>query len=176
MAERECYWREAATGGHNRAAYYLGTMLSEIYRLFLTSFHFAIVAYFMWEPLQSFWEFFVLIFLLFVAFDSQSIALSMVLRPSSAPLMVTVAGVFVSLLNGYPTIPYLSNIGFTYYMTEALIVQELAYTNDIFKEPLMQQYDITRLSTDYAAVVIIIVLYRVIGFALMKFTNRDKQR
>lgn len=175
MGERECYWREMATGGHNRVAYYLGTIFAEVYRIFLTALHFTMVAYFMLQPLQSFWQFFLVILLLFVGFDSQASMLSMVIKPSSAPLFVTVAGVFVSLLNGFPTIPILNFGGFTFYLTEALLTQEIGYTNDLYVN-VLDQYNTARKVTDYLVAALLIIAYRVIGYVLMRFTNRDKQR
>ncbi|CUG02458.1 ABC transporter, putative [Bodo saltans] len=209
MGERECYWREMATGGHNRVAYYLGTIFAEVYRIFLTALHFTMVAYFMLQPLQSFWQFFLVILLLFVGFDSQASMLSMVIKPSSAPLFVTVAGVFVSLLNGFPTIPILNFFffikpssaplfvtvagvfvsllngfptipilnfgGFTFYLTEALLTQEIGYTNDLYVN-VLDQYNTARKVTDYLVAALLIIAYRVIGYVLMRFTNRDKQR
>jgi ABC-type multidrug transport system ATPase subunit len=175
MGERECYWREMATGGHHRVPYYLGTIVAEVYRIFLTALHFTIVAYFMLQPLQSFWQFFLVILLLFVGFDSQASMLSMVIKPSSAPLFVTVSGVFVALLNGYPTIPILNYGGFTFYLTEAMLTQEIGYTNGLYAD-VLEQYNTSRKVTDYLVAALLIVAYRVIGYIFMRFTNRDKQR
>lgn len=175
MGERECYWREMASGGHSRVAYYLGTIVAEVYRVCLTSLHFAVVAYFMLQPLQSFWQFFLIVLLLFVGFDSQASMLSMVAKPSSAPLFVSVAGVFVALLNGFPKIPMLNYVGFTFYLTEALMHQEMQYTNNLYSN-VMNQYNMDRVHLDYIVAALLIFMYRVVGYLLMKLTNRDKQR
>mmetsp|Transcript_67769 Transcript_67769/g.78727 ORF Transcript_67769/g.78727 Transcript_67769/m.78727 type:complete len:816 (-) Transcript_67769:397-2844(-) len=178
LAERECYWKEMATGSYSRVAYFLGAVLAESYRLVLGSYHFTIVAYFMLQPLQDFWEFWGVILLIFIAMDAQSAMLSIVLTPSSAPLTTTVAGVFISLLNGYPSIPGITYAGFSFYLTEALMAQELAYTNDLFEYPDWpgSQYAGGRKSLDYGIAILIIVAYRIICFLLLRFANRDKQR
>jgi hypothetical protein len=178
LAERESYWREMATGSFSRLAYFLGATLAESYRLVLGSFHFAVVAYFMLQPLQDFWEFWGLILLIFIGMDAQSAMLSIVLTPSSAPLTTTVAGVFVALLNGYPSIPGITKAGFSFYITELLMEQELKYTNDLFFYPSWpgSQYSPSQRDLATAVTLSIIVAYRIVCYLLLRFAHSDKQR
>lgn len=178
-AERTQFWREAATGSLNRLAYFIASSCAEMYRLFVTSLYFSLVAYFMWGPAMGFWRFWLIQFLSFLCMDAQAADLAMLLRQESAPLLTSIFGVFVSLLNGFPGIPVVGVVAFTWYAAEALVagstrnfghVYKLEFFNDQFG------YTLTREGVDYVVMTGIFLLYKIIGFVLLVFVDRAKQR
>ena len=178
--ERRQFWREASTGHMNRLAYYLGTMTAQSYRIFLSSLHFTIIVYFMWNPVLSFWDFFAMLFLTFACTDAQSVALGLVVKPRSAPMLVSIAAVFVALLNGYAQVPVLGFAAYSWYMTEAVFtryVEPLAGLWDV--ENTMQSfvsYTFGQFGFDVGMMIMFLVMYYAASLTALLLLNRDKQR
>ena len=173
------YWREASAG-HNKIAYFLGNSSADLYRLVLSSLHFTVVAYLMWSPYQEFGRMFLCIFLIFVAVDSQSAMLGMILNPTTAPLMASIAAVFMSLLNGYPQIPVIGPVSYAWWTSEAMFDDNTRPVEHIFRTRDVTAnffgYKVHWFAYDILITCGIIILYRIIAFCLMVFLNREKQR
>lgn len=163
----------------SRLAYFVGVTTAQIYRLFLTSLHFTMVVYFMWNPLIGFWEFFVLLFLSFACADVQSVLLASFIKPRNAPILTAVVAIFISLLNGYPQIPFVGVAAHSFYMTEGIftkVVEPIIHvvnTDEMFK---VFKYTYGRYGTDVLAMGIIYFIMYVIAFLLLVFMYRDQQR
>ena len=178
--DRQQYWKEAATGRCNKLAYFLAMTSAEIYRLLLTISHFSLIAYFMFNPLIQYWWFFFILLLAFFANDSQGAMLGLIISPKHAPLLTTVAGVFVSLLNGFPNVPGICYAGYTFYVTEAALNRYVMWQrpaqSDAVYDTKYFRYKTDRLALDIIIPILFIVVYRVAAFLIMVFTNRNKQR
>ena len=178
--ERRQYWHEASTGTVNRLAYFIGTTTAQIYRLVLTSLHFTVVVYFMWNPLVGFAEFFVVLLLSFACTDAQSVALASFIKPRNAPILTSVASVFIALFNGYPQIPFIGIAAHSWYMTEGIYTKSLepiAYLwdlNDTMNNVFGYVYG--RFSTDVQAMCAILVCYYAISFVLLVTLQRSRQQ
>jgi ABC-type multidrug transport system ATPase subunit len=177
-SEQPQYWREASAG-HNRLAYFIGYTLGDLYRLVLGSLHFSLIAYLMWEPVQGFGSFFLILFLVFLNVDSQSALLSMFLRPDSAPLLSTVIAVFMGLLNGYPGIPLINPVSYAWWATEAFLTQNVMPLTSIYSIKVLNDnwgYTLDRFGFNIGMLILYFFLYRIGAFLLMICLNREKQR
>lgn len=178
--ERRQFWHEASTGSVNRLSYFVGIASAQVYRLVLTSLHFTLVVYFMWNPAFSFGTFFLAMLLLFACTDVQTVVLASFIKPRNAPILTAVIAIFVALFNGYPQIPFISLAAHTFYMTEGLftkILEPNAYLWDM--ELTMYKvfkYTYGNYGTDVLATCLILVIMYAIAFALLIFVNRDKQK
>jgi len=172
------YWREASNG-HNKLAYYLGYSMVDLLRNVVSSLHFTVIAYLMGEPFQGFWVFWGWFILLFIIVDAQSAALSMFLRPDTAPVMATIIAIFMGLLNGYANIPMIGPLSYSWWATEGLMHNELVVTENVWSISGVEDvadWDLNRLGMDYVMLVVIYIVYRIIGFLLLVLLNREKQR
>lgn len=84
--ERSVYWREAAAG-HSRSAYYVGKILSVLYRFVITSLHFSAIYFVLGKSLMNFWDFFSVVLLLFYCIYGLASNVSMLSRPGNATLL-----------------------------------------------------------------------------------------
>jgi ABC-type multidrug transport system ATPase subunit len=178
--ERRQFWHEASTGSLNRLAYFIGVASAQVYRLILTSLHFTLVVYFMWNPLVGFGNFFGVLFLSFACTDAQSVLLASFIKPRNAPILTSVASIFIALFNGYPQIPFVGIAAHSFYMTEGIftkVLEPIAYLLDtratMFK---VFGYEYGRFGTDVLAMCLILLILHAISFALLVFTYREKQR
>ena len=174
---RTQYWREASSG-YSRAAFYVGNLTSEMYRLTLAALHFAVVVYIMWRPTMSFGSLFGFILLAFFVVDSQSVMLGIILDPQTAPLLATVTAVFTSLLNGFPTIPG-SIISYAFWLTNAVYDVESSYTRHMYNFHVIYDvfgYQLHLLATGILIVLFQALFFRVLGFLLLIRVNRQAQQ
>jgi ABC-type multidrug transport system ATPase subunit len=177
-AIQQQYWREAGAQC-NRLAFYLGASLAEFYRLLVASLHFTVVAYLMWNPPNDFWRFFLIMLLSFICADSQAVMLGMLLPVQSAPLLATVAGVFMALFNGFPNIPVINPGSYSYWATEAVASDNAEPFANIYSVKATYDnwmYTLDRFGVDVAIMIAMAVAYRVVAFLFLVLRNRDKQR
>ena len=177
-AIQQQFWRHAGSQS-SRVAFYLGTSFAEFYRLAIASLHFATVAYLMWKPANDFGRFFLILFLSFICADSQAVMLGMLLPVQIAPLLATVAGVFMALFNGFPNIPVINPGSYAFWATEAVASDSAAVYKDIYSVETTYEnwfYVLNRYETDVGIMLAMAAAYRVVAFAFLIGRNRDKQR
>ena len=177
-ATRSVYWRETSAG-HSRLAYYLGATSAESYRIVLSMLHFAAVTYIMWRPNMDFGMMFGLLLLFAFAVDSQSVFMGTVVDPAIAPLLAVVVGVFSSLLNGFPQIPVVSQVSYSFSVTELFYSAEVADVSHVFRLGVMEDvlgYILDRPAFNYCIIFGQSLLFRGLAFLFLVVLNRDKQR
>src|ERR1700676_1988266 len=98
-SERIIYWREVSNN-HSLSAYYVGKNISVLYRLAIAALHFAMVYTLLGQPYIGFGEFYLIIYLLFIATYGMASMVAMVVS-QSAPLVAVVFALVSSVFNGY---------------------------------------------------------------------------
>ncbi|ORY40654.1 hypothetical protein BCR33DRAFT_719203 [Rhizoclosmatium globosum] len=185
--EKLVYWRESAAG-YDKLAYYLGKNLSVLARIALTALHFsALYVYFM-KPTFSITTQYLLIFMNFFCIYGVSILVSMFARRDIAPLTATLVGLVLALMNG--SSPRLIdaqriNAGFLFalspnrWMTEAQYGLTIEIYEGKYDLPLSVDlfgYELGRTERNLWYILTLGIAYRIIGFGLMVFVNRNRQR
>lgn len=118
--------------GSRVSAVYLGYSLAEMLRILLLSFVFATVAYLMWQPVMQFGSFFGIIFSFFLAQDAAAAWIGILVPVASARLIALIATVFLSLLNGFPDVPFIFFGFFSYWGTVLLAAAEWEPSQHVF--------------------------------------------
>eukprot|EP00658_Telonema_sp_P-2_P006758 TRINITY_DN12550_c0_g1_i6.p1 TRINITY_DN12550_c0_g1~~TRINITY_DN12550_c0_g1_i6.p1 ORF type:complete len:244 (-),score=26.60 TRINITY_DN12550_c0_g1_i6:580-1311(-) len=179
---RQQYWKERSTGRMNPLAYFIGVTTAEIYRLLLTNNHMVLVAYFMWAPPNSYWTFYFTLLLGLFGLDSQATLLGLAVPPTYAPLLCTIANLFISLLNGFPSVPYLVNASFTFYLTEATMIENFreAAGNGIYRNVFKEfnfDHNVNRsIWLDFGVAMGFVIFYRLQAFSMMVTLHKSKQK
>ncbi len=161
----------------SRAAFYIGTSSAEVYRLALAALHFTVVVYLMWAPPMSFGWLYLVLFVSFICVDSQALMLGMFLDQATAPLLATVAGVFMALLNGFPNVPFVNPASYAFWATEAVatLMAEPYALYDVTVTYDIWFYTLGRYGADIGIMLAMAAVYRAGAFALLVLRNRDQQ-
>ncbi|KAJ3274969.1 hypothetical protein HK104_003993 [Borealophlyctis nickersoniae] len=185
--EKPVYWREAAAG-HNRVSYYIGKTFASVYRLTLSSLHFAAIYYFLATPMLSFGTQFLVTFLMFFGVYGLAAIVSMLVKRENANLLAVVFGLFAAVFCGYgPTLTQASdwNIIFIWEMSfnkwgaEAMYSASLEPYRGVFDIDASAEqfgYTLGQVGKDLGIMFVIGIVQRVVAFGLLIWTNRDKQR
>ncbi|KAI8616142.1 hypothetical protein BC830DRAFT_223049 [Chytriomyces sp. MP71] len=185
--EKPVFWREAASG-HNRLAYFLGKTIATIYRLILTSLHFTGLYMILAKPQLDPYMQYALVLFQFWGVYGISCIVSVVVRRENASLLSVVIALFAAIFCGYgPSLVqakksgymFLFEMSFNKWAAEANYAASiLVYKNklDIDLMASIWGYSLNQINLDLFMCVLIGIIMRVIGFALMVTLNRDKQR
>jgi hypothetical protein len=124
--EMVIYRREVAVG-HSHAAYFIGTNLAQLPRIFVDAVHFAFIFHILNKPLISFGNFLALAFLMYLCIYGLACIISFLVSRKNAPLLgVVLSLIFTNMTGkgGFPeAIQYLSP---SRWATEALFGIEAA--------------------------------------------------
>ncbi|KAI8621604.1 P-loop containing nucleoside triphosphate hydrolase protein [Chytriomyces sp. MP71] len=185
--EQVVFWRETASG-HSTMAYYLGKNVSAIYRVALSSLHFTGIYIFFSKPTYGFEYQYALVFLNFFCIYGIAVVVSMVVRRENAALLTVVLGLFCAIFDGFaPTlrdarqayVEFIFDLVPNRWAAEAqygLSLQvyshlyNLQYATDYFG------YELDKTTRNMCMMVALAIGYRIIGYFLMIFLRRDKQR
>eukprot|EP00759_Apiculatamorpha_spiralis_P045954 PhF_6_TR42666/c0_g1_i4/m.64303 len=179
--EMTVYWREAAVG-HNRLAYFLGVSTAAHYRIVIGALHFSMIYHILATPIISFPRMYVIVLMTYLAVYTQSEVISMILRPSNAPLLAVVLSLTFATINGYVrNFPiWLKRISYTFYASEALYTDSTAPFDHIYELQSVSapiwEYTIGWYDYDIACLVALCFGYRIVAYFCMIWLNRDKQR
>jgi len=97
--EKLTYWREAASG-HNKYAYYLGKVLSTLFRITLACFHFSVFMGVLSTPRMSFHSVFAANLLYYFCIYGFAHCVSMVTRRGDGPLIADMSSLVIGILGG----------------------------------------------------------------------------
>ncbi|KAI9142394.1 P-loop containing nucleoside triphosphate hydrolase protein [Paraphysoderma sedebokerense] len=173
--ERPVYWRETSSG-QNRLAYFLGKIMSVIYRYTLSSLHFTALFTFFGTPI-------------FFNIYGMGSLISMLTRRENASLVAVVMGLVFAAFCGYAVtlvvaersgIRWLLDLSFTRWGTEALYTSFLEpyeglYEIDRVSAPLWG-YTLRRYTTDILVMLALGLGFNVLAYSSMVMLHRDKQR
>ena len=185
--ERHIFFREAASG-HNRFAYYVGKMISAIYRYTLSALHFSAVLYYMATPQQSYTTVYIIFLGLFFNVYGMANVVGTFVRRENATLIAAIATLFSSILSGFaPTLREVRNWGllwfwdmqFARWAIEAFYASEVVIYKGLFNidnGAAIYGFTLGRVPFDFAMLFTIGFVYQVLGFVFLIIINRDKQR
>ena len=128
------------------------------------------------------WLYWMWLAFLFIIVDSQSAALSMFLKPDTAPILATVVAIFVGLMNGYANIPVVGPASYAWWTTEGILHGEIWPIRNVWSVKVLSEmapgdgWNLNQVPTDAAMLTMLYVVYRIIGFLLLVGLNREKQR
>ncbi|KAI8929997.1 P-loop containing nucleoside triphosphate hydrolase protein [Entophlyctis helioformis] len=185
--EKPVYWRETASG-HSPFAYYTGKTIATCYRILLSSLHFTALLHVIATPIVNFQSQYLMIMLTFYGVYGMSAVVSMVVAKENSALLSVVVCLFAAVLCGYGPnlnqaetwgISWLFALSFNRWAAEVQFSESvMPYSNVYILDPLINGfgYTINRLSTDFGAIVLIGIAWRIAAFFLLIGLNRSKQR
>ena len=185
--ERIVYWREAAAG-HSKLAYYLGKTWATIYRILISSLHFAAMYHVLARPIILFHEQYILVMLAFFGVYGMCSVISMRVARENAALLAVIMTLFASVLCGFgPTlkdaanwhIDWLFDLSYNRWLAEAQYSFSISIYGNVYRfddEALYFGYTLNRTTFDILMAFVIGVVWRILGYLLMVFTNRNKQQ
>jgi ABC-type multidrug transport system ATPase subunit len=178
--EMVIFWREASAG-HNRLAYYLGVSLAVIPRIILGGIHFTGFYQVLSCGYTPYPTMLMNVILIFFAVYGLSSVVSMLVPRRDAPLLAAVICVIASVLNGYVrSLPLpVCYLSYAYWSTDSYFTSEIMYAEHVIDTSItakLFRFEPHRISMDFGLMFSIGVIYRIIGFILLVFLNRDKQR
>lgn len=165
--------------GHNTLAYFLGKNLSVIYRIFLSSLHFASFAYYFSSPVFSFVVYFKAISLLYFAIYGLTSFVSFLVRRENATLFSITLVIFLGALSGYaPTLKkgkeynldFLYSLSYNRYAVEALFTETLRVYDHIYDTKAansLYSFDLFRTDFDILMIFLIGVGWRVLAYVAL---------
>jgi hypothetical protein len=175
------YWREAASG-HSRLAFFIGASSSYVYRIFISSFHFACFYFLVIAPIFSFGSFFGVIFpLVFVWYQWSAFTVWFFDRRTAA-IIAVIGGIIWSVLCGLITnIPTgVKAISAAYWATEAIYGKAtspyLLTMNVLGRSAPIFGYTIDRYNTDIGLELVVGFAWFSLAFLSMTLRHRSKQR
>ena len=185
--EIEVYWRNASSG-HDPLAYFLGKNISTLYRILLASLHFASVLYFLGAIVIPFPILYLIILGMYFGVYGLCHTVSMITKRESATLLALVLSLFSSAFCGYGIhindakdwhiYPFWL-LQFNMWGSEAFFSSVLSIYDHVYDSDISNAvfgYTLNRLPTDFAAMFVIGLGWRVIAYFCMIYFNRDKQR
>jgi hypothetical protein len=86
----------------------------------------------MWRPQISFGNFFGIVLSMFLAQDAAGAWIGIIVAPASSRLIALIATVFLSLLNGFPDVPFIFKGFFAHWQTVLLTAGEYEATQNMF--------------------------------------------
>ncbi|KAJ3253942.1 hypothetical protein HK103_007611 [Boothiomyces macroporosus] len=185
--EKPVFWREASAG-HSTLGYYIGKTISSFYRLAICSLHFTMFLHILPNPLISFWHFYWIIFGTYFGIYGLSAVISFLVEREDASLMAVVicllhgitAGFGITLVTARDGhFGWLFDMSYNRWLTEAMFndgvqpfvnIFEIQWTADAFG------YTLGRFNFDVGIAFLIGFIWRVLGYAVMMVTNRDRRR
>lgn len=185
--EKTIFWREAASG-HNKLAYYLGKIVSVVYRFSLTSLHFAAIFYFLARPIITFPKVFAIILINFYCVYGLASIISTLVRRENASLLAVVACLFAATFCGFgPTltnaqewgVAFIWEISYSKWTAEAMYSEELMAFEGVYDIEFSREtygYKLDQFGFDLAMAAVIGTVMRIVTYVLLVTTHRDKQK
>jgi len=186
--ERAVYYREASSG-HNKLAYYIAKSISMIYRLTLGSFHFAALFHCLAAPSSPFGVMFIIILSQYFAVYGLAAVTSMLVKRENSALLGVIVSLVAGVLCGFgPSlvqmrdwgVGWVNDMSYSRWANEAWMHYEtLPYRNMYMVEEVSAPlfgYTLDRFGYDIGMIMLIGLMYRVIAYLLLIYSNRDKQR
>jgi hypothetical protein len=98
------YWREAASG-HSRSAYFVGKIISTLFRIGLSSLHFTVFYALLATPIMPFGQLYLAHLLYFYCIYGLACMVSMVVSRQDGPLLAMIVSLIIGIFGGYgPTL------------------------------------------------------------------------
>lgn len=110
--------------GHRVTATFVGFCLVEVSRMIVLSLLFSTVSYLMWQPVMQFHELFGILLTVTLTYMFIGAAVGVVVPPLNSRLISLIVAVFLSLLNGFPNIPFLYFGAQQYWLTVLAMMHE----------------------------------------------------
>ncbi|KAI8907838.1 P-loop containing nucleoside triphosphate hydrolase protein [Gorgonomyces haynaldii] len=185
--ERVVYWREASSG-HDPTAYFIGKSFSVLYRLCVTSLHFAVIFHVLARPLISFQKLYVVILALFFGVYGLSSAISMIVARENAALLAVVICLFNAVFTGFGVtlvdghnwgLSWLFDMSFYRWAAEAIYTESVLPFEGVYlvyKSAEKWGYTLNRFYYDVGMAVVSGLGWRVVAYVLMRAMNRSKQQ
>jgi ABC-type transport system involved in multi-copper enzyme maturation permease subunit len=163
-------------------------MLTSTLRLVICAVHFTGLLYYLGNFVTPFNDVFLIVLLVFFCVYGASFIVSLVTRPENNTLVALVLCLVFSVLNGFGpsyylvrqwNLEWLWGLCYGLWATEALFNRETSFYDGLYNVEFSQmslQYRLDRYEVDIGALVAIGVLFRLITYAMLRFTNRDKQQ
>jgi hypothetical protein len=142
---RPVHWREAS-GGINRLAFFFGSILGDLPRMGAGVFAFLVPFTFLYQPMSSGLELFVIFSACTFAASGFGYIVSLLLPPQRAQLTGVVLALIMSMLSGLnPTLPqmdkmmpcnwmtYLYSLGFNRYAVEAMFISDCSHYTSVWR-------------------------------------------
>ncbi|KAF2733123.1 ATP-binding cassette sub-family G member 2 [Polyplosphaeria fusca] len=184
--EKTIYWREAASG-HSRSAYFIGKILSTLFRIGLSSLHFTVFYALLATPIMPFGQLYLAHLLYFYCIYGLACAVSMVVSRQDGPLLAMIVSLIIAIFGGYG--PNLSTVKSWHlewiwrmcpgtWFSEAYFhshTTPFSYLWDIEAAAEWTGYTLGQLSLDLGMLFVIGTVYRALAFTGLVFLNRDKQ-
>ncbi|KAI8914475.1 hypothetical protein EDD86DRAFT_199414, partial [Gorgonomyces haynaldii] len=184
--ERVVYWREASSG-HDPTAYFIGKSFSVLYRLCVTSLHFAVIFHVLARPLISFQKLYVVILALFFGVYGLSSAISMIVARENAALLAVVICLFNAVFTGFGVtlvdghnwgLSWLFDMSFYRWAAEAIYTESVLPFEGVYlvyKSAEKWGYTLNRFHYDVGMAVVSGLGWRLLAYVLMKDLNKSKQ-
>ncbi|KAI8896887.1 P-loop containing nucleoside triphosphate hydrolase protein [Globomyces pollinis-pini] len=185
--ELPIYWRNASSG-HSPISYYLGKTIATIYRIFLSSLHFAAILFVLAKPMIPFWVQFAMIGLMFYGVYGLCSFVSMVVKRENASLLAVIFSLIAAVFCGYgPTLVDVKSwklfwvwaLQFNMWGCEAQFNESLKIYENVYDNSFANDafgYTLNQTGFDFLMMVVIGSSWRVLGYIAMIGMNRDKQR
>ncbi|KAI8908049.1 hypothetical protein EDD86DRAFT_239760 [Gorgonomyces haynaldii] len=182
------YYREAAAG-HNKLAYYLAKTVAAVPRICVSALHMTAIWYPMATPRSPFEKIYLVLLLQFYGIYGLASIVSMVLRRENQAVLATLAGFFPTTFCGYgPSLndaiagkyDFLMWLSYTRWGNEAFYTEELTPFRQLFQVDTISQpiigYTLDRVLFDFVMMFLIGTSLRVLGYFVLVWYNRSRQR
>eukprot|EP01040_Poterioochromonas_malhamensis_P002992 gene2989-3179_t len=174
--EMHIYGREVATG-HNHLAYFLGTNIAQLPKIFIAALHFSFLFHIINQCLTPFSTFFPIAFLLYFAIYGLACIVSMLVARKNAPLLAVVVSLFFASMTqkgGFPEgIQYFSA---SRWATEAIFTKESEPFLHIMEVKDVSAhnagYTLDRVTEDFVYMFLVGLFYRLIAYICMLHKDR----
>lgn len=184
--EKSVYWREASAG-HSPSAYYVGKTVAAVPRFVVSSLHF--VAVYMLLAVPTFpgtGHFYALILLNFWCVYGVAALVSCLVSRGNANLLAVIFCIFSAALNGFgPTlrdasswgILFLWELSYNKWATQALFSLAVTPYSHVYRvEDEPYGYSIGNVSVDLVMMFVLGLVFRILAYLALRYTNRQKQK